>query len=169
VTDALDSADERLAANLRALRERKGISQAELARRMSERGHGWQQSTVSRVQAGTQPVRVSEHESLAEILGVSMDRLLWAGPEANEAAYVGQAAEVLRRSWHETALAVQRLRAARSGAEHVITERGDSKYPRVRDACEELGHDLEDCTPETAFDRGADLYEGEIGDDGTDP
>src|ERR1700691_671134 len=94
-----DNADERLGANVRSLREGKGISQAELARRMSEAGHPWHQSTVARAEAGRQSVRTTEAEALGIILGVTVDRLLWAGPEAAEAAMASAAVTRLRTEW----------------------------------------------------------------------
>ena len=72
-----ESANERLGTNVRALRERKGISQAKLAELMTERGWPWHQSTVYRVESGKQTVGFSEAVDLAEILRTSLDRFTW--------------------------------------------------------------------------------------------
>lgn len=155
---ARESADERLGTNLRILRERKEMSQAELARRMTEEGHGWHQSTVARAEAGRQSVRIVEGEALAHILGVTIDRLLWASAEANEAALVGRANGNLRQSWHEAADAIARLDAARDSAQRTLATRSRSEYSRVRDACTELEAQLQESTLDAAADEGARRY-----------
>lgn len=163
-----DNADERLGANVRALREGKGIAQAELARLMSAAGHPWHQSTVARAEAGRQAVRASEAEALARILGTTVDRLLWAGPEAGEAALAGRALGRLRQDWREAAGAVARLHAARASAERAAGRAAASEWPRVRVIADGLAEELADCTLDTALDEGAAIFEREA-NGGTDP
>lgn len=163
-----DSADERLGANVRFLRESKGIPQAELARLMSAAGHPWHQSTVARAEAGRQAVRASEAEALARILGATIDRLLWAGPEASEAAFTSAAAGRLRADWREASAAVARLLWARASAERAASRAAGSAWPRVRAAGDGLAEDLADCTLDAALDEGAAIYEREA-NGGTDP
>lgn len=100
------SADETFGANLRTLRERNEMSQPELARRMVERGWPWHQSTVYRTESGRQPLKLGEAVDLAQILGVSMDRLAGIAPdiseEAREARRQADAAEEYRRKSRES-------------------------------------------------------------------
>lgn len=163
-----EQTDRYFAANLRMIRERRGISQVTIAQEMAARGFPWRQQTVTRIESGLRMVRLGEARAVAEILRVTLDRLTWSGAEVNEAAYVGQAADVLRGSWHEAALAVERLLAAVSGAKHVLAERRDSKYQRTRDACEELEADLVDFSLKTAVDEGIARSRGTRGDSGED-
>ncbi len=163
MTAGPDNADERLGANVRFLRERREISQAELARRMSAAGCPWHQSTVARVEAGRQAVRASEAEALARILGVTVDRLLWASPEAKEAALASDAVGRLRRDWREAAGAVARLHAARSAASRARDRAAGSEWPRVRDMAEGLAEELEDCTLDAALKEGAAIFERDSG------
>lgn len=74
--DDADRAFERqIGTNLRALRQRKGLSQTALGEAMAERGMtAWRQTTVSRVEQGTRSLYVDELEALEQILGGG----LWA-------------------------------------------------------------------------------------------
>lgn len=168
MADGPETVDEWLGANMRAIRERRGMSQAELARRMSENGQAWHQSTVARAEAGRQAVRAGELKELAQILGVTVDRLLWLGPEVNAVGLVDRAAGILRESWNEVADATARLQAARDGAKRTIGEFAQSEYRRVHDARTELERELESATLGAAVDEGVLRYERETGDDGTD-
>lgn len=159
MTAGRESADERLGTNLRILREQKQMSQAELARRMADEGHGWHQSTVARTEAGRQSVRITEGEALAGILGVPIARLLWASAEAKEAALIDWTHGNLRRSWDEAADAVARLEAARYSAEHTLAEHSGSEYPMVCDASRELGISVQEATLDAAAEEGARRFE----------
>lgn len=69
-----DSVDDNLAANLRLRREAAGLSQEELAERMTERGFGFSQATVWKIEQGKRPVKLSEAVALGDALGM----LRWA-------------------------------------------------------------------------------------------
>ncbi len=69
------SAEKRIGANLRTLRERAGMSQAAVAAAMTERGHSWHQSTVARVETAAQSLRLREAVDLAAILQVPLSAL----------------------------------------------------------------------------------------------
>ena len=153
------AAEQYLPENLRSLCESKGISQAALAKAMSERGWKWHQQTAYKVQNGKRGISFGEATDLARILAVSTDRLTWSGPEANETALVDSAIAMLRRSWHEMADATTGLERARGWAERTIAQRKDSKYQRVRDTCAELGAELGDHTLETAVAEGIYRYQ----------
>lgn len=144
--------------NLRALRERKGMSQAALAKAMKDRGWPWHQTTVARIESGRQPLGFGETVDAADILGVKTDRLTWAGPEASESASVVAAHGRLREAWRETALAAARLRAARAAAENTVAERQGSTYSRIRDAARGLGEEIEGATLEAALAEAERLW-----------
>ena len=93
----IEGANRHLASNLRALRERKGISQPALAEAMTERGFQWHQQTVGRIEAGQQRPKWDEAVALSAILGVPLDRFTWPPAEANAADALYMAAERVRR------------------------------------------------------------------------
>ena len=43
---------------------------------MRERGHPWQQQSISRVESGARALSINEAIDLADILGVSLERLV---------------------------------------------------------------------------------------------
>jgi transcriptional regulator with XRE-family HTH domain len=151
------AAESYLPENLRALRGRKGISQAAVADAMRDRGWPWHQTTVHRIESGQQMPGFGETVDLAHVLGVTTDRLTWSGPEAAESGEVAIVHGRLREAWRETAAAAARLHAARSGAERTIAERQGSAYARVRDAARGLAEELEGATLETALGEAAEI------------
>lgn len=68
-----------VSAHISHFREVAGISQTELARRMSERGFKWTQSTVYKVESGNRNLGFAEGVALAQVLGVQADDLLDRG------------------------------------------------------------------------------------------
>ena len=66
--ESFTSIDERVGVNLRAYREAAGLSQEELAQRMVERGFGFSQATVWKIESGNRPVKVSEAVAFADAL-----------------------------------------------------------------------------------------------------
>ena len=153
------NADERLAANLRTLRERAGMSQSALAAAMVEKGWPWHQSTVYRVESGKQTVSFGEASDLAEILRTSLDRFTWLLPEASETELVYAAGTNVRHSHEIVAGAVVRLLADRAAAERRVAESKDSKWPRVHEALEDTAATLVACTLEDAVEEGGRRYE----------
>lgn len=65
--------DDQIGKNLTRLRGE--MSQAELAERMRERGYKWSQATVWSVEKGERPLRLTEAEDIAAVLGVFASRL----------------------------------------------------------------------------------------------
>ncbi|SES28845.1 Helix-turn-helix domain-containing protein [Lentzea xinjiangensis] len=63
--------DRNVAVNLRQFREQRGVSQDELAQRMSERGFGFTQATIWKIERGQRPVKISEAVALGKALGLS--------------------------------------------------------------------------------------------------
>ena len=134
---------ETLGANVRYLREHASISQTELARRMTDRGWSWHQSTVYRVETGKQPVRFDEAVDLSDLLGVTLDRLTWAIGEAAEEELATFAITSLRERMQEAAVAVARLRVARVVAERRAKSAADSDYPHIRELAGDIEEDLQ--------------------------
>jgi transcriptional regulator with XRE-family HTH domain len=60
--------DHHVAANVREFRERKGLSQGELAQRMTDRGFGFSQATIWKIESKQRPVKVSEAVALGDAL-----------------------------------------------------------------------------------------------------
>jgi transcriptional regulator with XRE-family HTH domain len=134
---------ETLGANVRYLREHASVSQTELARRMAERGWPWHQATVYRVETGKQPVRFDEALDLADLLGVTLDRLTWAIGEAAEEELATFALTSLRERIQEAAVAIARLRIARVVAESRAKAAADSDYPHIRKLASGIEQDLQ--------------------------
>lgn len=68
-----DGIERRVIETLVDLREERGWSQSELARRMAEAGWPkYTQMTVSRTEKGERPIRLNEAEALAEVFGVEL-------------------------------------------------------------------------------------------------
>ena len=121
--DRRGSPDERFGANVRALREEKGMSQAALATAMTERGYPWHQQTVGRVEGGRQSVRFGEIEQLAEILRTSVDRFRWTQPEAGATQYMYSAGTRVVREAEKVSECVFRLLLDLDGADRALTRR----------------------------------------------
>ena len=62
--------DRNVATNVRMARETAGLSQDELAERMTERGFGFSQATVWKIEQGRRPLRISEAVALADALDI---------------------------------------------------------------------------------------------------
>jgi transcriptional regulator with XRE-family HTH domain len=159
-----ESADQRLALNVRALRDRKGLSQRDLAAEMKRRGHAWHQQTVGRVESAAQSVRFSELMDLAAVLETSLDRFTWASAEANATEALYSAGAAVRRSASELASAVFRLLADRGRAEIIAKGAGGHDTPRVAEAREDLlgaiaGWDLDQAVAD-GVSRYQELTEG---------
>ena len=148
-----EGANRHLADNLRALRERKGISQPALAEAMKERGIAWHQQTVGRVEAGQQRVKWDEAVALSAIFSVPLERFTWPPGEANAADALYASAERIRHQARELVKAVGSLLSARRLAERAQEDTAKYVSPRVDDARETLAdvlgsHDLVDVVNE---------------------
>jgi transcriptional regulator with XRE-family HTH domain len=152
--DRGESADEKLAVNLRALRDGAGLSQGALAAAMTERGWPWHQSTVYRVESGRQGVKFAEAVDLAGILGTSLDRLTWSSAEAAQAEFVRAAGAAVRLSAETVSAAVRDLLSAVSRAERVLAEAAGSDLPRVAAARDDTAARVADFGLEEAVAEG---------------
>lgn len=60
--------EEQIGADVATARERAALSQKELASAMTDRGFKWSQATVSQIEKGERPLRLSEADHLAELI-----------------------------------------------------------------------------------------------------
>lgn len=155
--------DETVAANLRRHREARGLSQAELAARMSDLGWRYHPQTVHKNENGLRKITIGEGQVLASILGVHLERLSW--PEGEEAMIrLGELAiSRIRQAADEVANAVASLHGAQAGAEGTIRSlRADnSRDPseNVSVTLEALEMELAEATLENAVDKGDARWE----------
>jgi transcriptional regulator with XRE-family HTH domain len=104
--DRFTGIDQNIAANLRTYREAASVSQEELAQRMADRGFGFSQATIWKIESGQRPVRVSELVALGDSLRVFPFTSLTSEPgEARHRAELRQA----NRNAHD---AYEELKAA---------------------------------------------------------
>jgi transcriptional regulator with XRE-family HTH domain len=80
--DSFTGIDQNIAANLRTYREAASVSQEELAQRMTDRGFGFSQATIWKIESGQRPVRASELVALADSLDVLSALSLTYEPDA---------------------------------------------------------------------------------------
>lgn len=76
-----------IGAKVRQLREERSCSQADLARKLAEVGWAMHQTTISKVEAGSRPIRVADVYAFAEVLGVPAASFFFAiQPDGEEPA-----------------------------------------------------------------------------------
>lgn len=170
-----EGANRHLADNLRALRERKGLSQPALAAAMNEHGIQWHQQTVARIESGQQRARWDEVVALGVILGVPVERFTWPPAEANAADALYMAAERVRGRASVLAGDVSALLSARTLGRRAQEDTAKYVSPRVDDARENLAdalaaHELVTVVNEgiRRYEELAGISEDEGGDDGGD-
>jgi transcriptional regulator with XRE-family HTH domain len=96
--DRYKDIDQNIAANLRTYREAGAISQEELAQRMADRGFGFSQATIWKIESGQRPVRASELVALADSLEVMPATSLTYQPA--EARHQVQLEQANRKAHH---------------------------------------------------------------------
>ncbi len=114
-----------LAAQVRAIREKLGMTQAEVASEMTARGLGMRQSTIAKIEAGQRPVRVNEAAMLAGILHTSVAELLADPARKGRLDALAAARATERELLGQFFVARHRLedhRAACVAAEHAMRE-----------------------------------------------
>ena len=107
--DRYQDIDDNIAANLRIYREAGNVSQEELAQRMADRGFGFSQATIWKIESGQRPVRASELVALADSLGILSPTSLTYKPDATR--YKVQLDQANRNAQH----AYETLREAAAG------------------------------------------------------
>ena len=78
----LAEVEQNFATNVREYREQMGLSQEELAQRMVERGFGFTQATVWKIEQGKRAVRIAEAVALMDALGLPSWMNLTRSPHA---------------------------------------------------------------------------------------
>lgn len=155
--------DERVAGNLRRLREKRGWSQADLSAMMTGLGWRYHPQTVHKNETGQRKVPIGEAEVLARIFGTTLDRLTWLEGEDAAVAYGEQAISLLRRAVNDVASAVPQLHAAQAGAEVALRSlRADnSRTPsaRVSHTVAALEEELAGATLDNALGEGETRWE----------
>lgn len=111
------------AGNVRSERERQGISQAQLSRRMAEEFDAvLDPSAITRIEAQTRAVRLDEAVAIAGVLGVQLATLLEAHEDETTARLAGLSTEleIAFREWARLGDEIDRLtrqiRLLRGGA-----------------------------------------------------
>jgi transcriptional regulator with XRE-family HTH domain len=156
------AADVRAAVNIRSLREAKGMSQGELARQMSARGWPYYPQTVHRIEHGQRKIGFGEAAEIAAILGTSIDRLAWAGPEADAVEALDSAALHVRRHAYAIRSEIDALLGARHHARAMLKAiRYES--PRVEEARVLVRDVLERLRLDEVVRRAVEEYEETIG------
>lgn len=75
-TRGANAPEEKLGRTVRTLREARGLSQEQVAAKMTALGFSWQQTTVARTEAASRPIRVNEAVALSRVFQVAIDYLL---------------------------------------------------------------------------------------------
>lgn len=150
-----DEAERRLAANLRTLRERRGISQVKLAQEMVARDWPWRQQTVARVENGQRMIRLGEAVALASILSVSLGYLTQPGSDAIEVEKIRGAGVRLRESCEAVAAAVCRLLDEQRTAKRLqVLNAGVQGDDFIEVALVQLRGWMRECTVDNAILKG---------------
>lgn len=72
----IDAYDLRVGANVRKLRQARGLNQDQLASRVAERGVPFRQQTIVKIEKGERPLRLREADAVTAALDVDIDALL---------------------------------------------------------------------------------------------
>lgn len=102
----------RVGENLKRYRDNSGLTQTELAERLSELGFAFQQPTILKVEHGKRGLRMDEALAVAEILHIEVSLLWGQGDELANAQAEHQAA---RRAYE---IEAQRLNDAKRTYDH---------------------------------------------------
>ncbi|MEW1708011.1 helix-turn-helix transcriptional regulator [Microbacterium sp. NPDC089190] len=124
--------DEQIGRNLAAVRGE--MSQSDLAKRMRDRGFKWSQATVWSVEKGERPLRLSESEAVAELLGVG--RHVFTARDGEERVYA--AARVVRDHYEAMRAAMAAYDTARGALAFALDELDDGPMSTQLMAAAEL-------------------------------
>lgn len=153
--EAPELIEQRFVANLRVVREERGISQGCLAGEMAARGWPWRQQTVTRVETGRRMVRLGEAQAVAEILGTSLDVLMMGTGQARIIEHLADLIRKARASHRLIAVATIELLRAREllRTNPVVVVGGDGESSQVLQVVAEA-RDVQHLTPEGAVAQG---------------
>ena len=102
--------DKRFGERVKAERDHRGWSQANMAKMLSDKGiHPMHPTTVAKIEAGDRSVRINEAVGIADLFEVSVDSLLGRkpGPQRNELTYLLRA---LRQSSQQVWASLETIR-----------------------------------------------------------
>jgi FtsZ-interacting cell division protein YlmF/transcriptional regulator with XRE-family HTH domain len=145
--------EQRFAENLRLTRESNGVSQVRLAQEMSDRGWPWRQQTVTRIENGQRTIRLGEARAVAEILGVSLDRLTEPTEEIQELELLGEWIRQVKAAWRQIADGTVQLLKARRPLRMHMDVAGPEPSPRMAGTMQ-LARAVSRLSPETAVSQG---------------
>ena len=93
--------DANFAANMRFMREQRGWSQGDFARRLTQEGlDGFHQTTVSRIEKMERPVRLGEARGIARVLGTTLEEMVEAARDVKIANDLEECyRDVRRQGW----------------------------------------------------------------------
>lgn len=93
-TQAPESDERQFARNMQKLREHRGWSQSELARKMVDAGwSNYNQMTVSRTEKGERPIRLSEARALAKVFTTTVERMTYSDERIDVGIAIKEAAD----------------------------------------------------------------------------
>lgn len=111
------------AVRLRQERERQGVSQTELARRISERlDHKIEPSAISRIEQSMRAVRLDEAVAAAEVLRVSLVDLTYKDTQGHYDKHIRQALEQLATAEHQWEIYRTEVTRLRRVVHHLVEE-----------------------------------------------
>lgn len=151
---------ETIGRNLRTARERKGMSQAEVAAAMRAAGFTtWRQTTVNKVEATERDVSAPEFRQLAALFATSMERLSWLEGEAAAVAVVEMAIAQVRQAWREASEASLSLAMALAGGRRALETARKEKCERAHETADVLEEEIASSSIESALEDGLGRFE----------
>jgi transcriptional regulator with XRE-family HTH domain len=106
--------DTRFGKRIQTERDRRGWSQVEMAKMLSDRGiQPMHSTTVAKIEAGDRSVRINEAAGIADLFELSLDSLLGRKPKAqrNELAYLLRVfRDVAQQSSHQVWATMETIR-----------------------------------------------------------
>lgn len=100
--------DDEIKQRIKAAREAKGMSQADLAGYMDARGYEFKQQTINKIEKGDRKVSAAELVALASSLGVSAANLLGLGEDRTPLLMAGARLEEAMRHLDSSSVAYAR-------------------------------------------------------------
>lgn len=119
--DEVGQTDQRFAANLRLARERAGMSQDDLAQRMSDQGYKFHQNTITRIESGRRKVSLEEANQLAQAVGTTVDALSRPTGLARDAWMILHDVRIIRDAHKRAAETAEEFRITQAHLRAVIT------------------------------------------------
>lgn len=128
--------DERYGRRLRAIREERGLTLAQLVGKMQRAGVAYMNtSTLSRIETGVRPVRLTEAQTIARILRVSVDSMTEA---FEELAFIESQAGDAREQYVRFRQSVVKVTSAQIRLRRYIPELRDMLTGADKDLAETL-------------------------------